>query len=79
MTSDVRTLARSLPELGGLLEWFRDAGAALVALDLELDTGTVDGHRTANTLLAVASWERERASARARRGLARVPSRDGRR
>ncbi len=76
VTSDVRTLARSLPELGGLLEWFRDAGAALVALDLELDTGTVDGHRTANTLLAVASWERERASARARRGLARVPSRD---
>jgi DNA invertase Pin-like site-specific DNA recombinase len=76
VTSDVRALARSLPELGGLLEWFRDAGAALVALDLELDTGTVDGHRTANTLLAIASWERERASARARRGLARVPSPD---
>jgi DNA invertase Pin-like site-specific DNA recombinase len=76
VTSDVRALARSLPELGGLLEWFRDAGAALVALDLELDTATVEGHRTASTVIAVASWESERASARARRGLARVPSPD---
>jgi DNA invertase Pin-like site-specific DNA recombinase/peptidoglycan hydrolase-like protein with peptidoglycan-binding domain len=76
VVSDVRALARSLPELGGLLEWFRDAGAALVALDLEIDTATVHGHQTASTLIAVASWERERASARARRGLARVQSPD---
>jgi len=74
--SDVRALARSLPELGGLLEWFRDAGAALVALDLEVDTATVHGHQTASTLIAVAAWERERASERARRGLARVQSPD---
>jgi DNA invertase Pin-like site-specific DNA recombinase len=74
VVSDVRALARSLPELGGLLEWFRDAGAALVALDLEVDTATVHGHQTASTLIAVAAWERERASERARRGLARVQS-----
>jgi len=76
VVSDVRALARSLPELGGLLEWFRDAGAALVALDLEVDTATVHGHQTASTLIAVAAWERERASERARRGLARVQSPD---
>lgn len=76
VVSDVRALARSLPELGGLLEWFRDAGAALVALDLEVDTATIHGHQTASTLIAVAAWERERASERARRGLARVQSPD---
>jgi DNA invertase Pin-like site-specific DNA recombinase/peptidoglycan hydrolase-like protein with peptidoglycan-binding domain len=72
--TDTRKLIGSLSDLGALLEWFRDANAALVALDLELDTTTVDGRLAASTLIAVAQGDREGAASRARSGLA--PSED---
>ncbi len=79
VVSDSRSLVRSLADLSALLEWFRDAEAALVALDLELDTATVHGHQTASTLISVSAWEGERIATRARRSLARVqtPGRAG--
>ena len=79
VVSDSRSLVRSLADLSALLEWFRDAEAALVALDLELDTATVHGHQTASTLISVSAWEGERTATRARRSLARVqtPGRAG--
>jgi DNA invertase Pin-like site-specific DNA recombinase/peptidoglycan hydrolase-like protein with peptidoglycan-binding domain len=74
--SDARSVVRSLSDLGALLEWFRDAQAALIAVDLDLDTATIEGHQTAATLIAVAGWEGERTVTRARRGLARVQTPD---
>jgi DNA invertase Pin-like site-specific DNA recombinase/peptidoglycan hydrolase-like protein with peptidoglycan-binding domain len=74
VVSDSHSVARSLRDLGALLDWFRDAEAAFVALDLDLDTATIDGHQTAGALIAVAGWEGERAASRARRGLVRVPA-----
>jgi len=76
VVADARRLVRSLTDLGALLAWFRDAGAALVALDLDLDTATPHGHHTATTLISVSGWDSERAAARTRRGLARVQTPD---
>ena len=72
VVGDARRLVRSLADLGALLEWFRDAEAVLVALDLDLDTATIHGHQTASTLISVSGWEGDRVATRARRGLARV-------
>jgi DNA invertase Pin-like site-specific DNA recombinase/peptidoglycan hydrolase-like protein with peptidoglycan-binding domain len=76
VVADARSLVRSLADLGALLEWFRDADAALIALDLDLDTATIHGHQTASTLISVSGWEGERTTTRARRGLARVQTPD---
>jgi DNA invertase Pin-like site-specific DNA recombinase len=76
IVNDTANLARSLADLGALLEWFRDAEAALVALDLDLDTGTIHGHHTASTLIAVSALANDRTTNRARRGLARVQTPD---
>ncbi|MEA2384081.1 MAG: hypothetical protein QOH72_4052 [Solirubrobacteraceae bacterium] len=72
VVSDARSLVRSLGDLVALLEWFRDAEAALVAADLDLDTGTIEGYQTASTLIAVSGWGSDRTATRGRRGLARV-------
>jgi DNA invertase Pin-like site-specific DNA recombinase/peptidoglycan hydrolase-like protein with peptidoglycan-binding domain len=79
VVNDARSLVRSLGDLGALLEWFRDAEAALVAVDLDLDTATIHGHQTASTLITVSAWEADRTASRARRGLTRVqtPERSG--
>jgi DNA invertase Pin-like site-specific DNA recombinase/peptidoglycan hydrolase-like protein with peptidoglycan-binding domain len=76
---DVRRVTRSVADLGSLLEWFRDAEAALIALDLDLDTTTVYGQGSASMLIALADWERDRKGSRARSGLASVkgPERAG--
>ena len=76
VVGDARRLVRSLADLGALLEWFRDAEAVLVALDLDLDTATIHGHQTASTLISVSGWEGDRVATRARRGLARVQTPD---
>ena len=76
VVSDARRLMRSLADLGALLEWFRDAGASLVALDLDLDTATSEGNHTAQTIIALAGWDGESTATRARRGLVRVQTPD---
>jgi DNA invertase Pin-like site-specific DNA recombinase len=76
IVGDARRLMRSLADLGALLEWFRDANAALIALDLDIDTATIQGSHTAATIIAVAGWDNERTATRARRGLARVQTPD---
>ena len=48
------------------MEWFRDAGAGLVALDLGVDTSTPVGHEVAATLITLGDWERERIARRTR-------------
>jgi peptidoglycan hydrolase-like protein with peptidoglycan-binding domain len=54
-------LARSVSELSDLLDWFSEHEATLVVCDIELDTSTGNGRRTAQTLGAVSAWERQRA------------------
>jgi DNA invertase Pin-like site-specific DNA recombinase/cell division septation protein DedD len=72
VVSDLRRLSRSIVDLGALMEWFRDAKAALVALDLGVDTSTPGGHDLAATLITLSEWERERIARRTRSGLAAV-------
>jgi peptidoglycan hydrolase-like protein with peptidoglycan-binding domain len=72
VVTDTRLLIDSLGDLGALLDWFRNADAALVAVDLDLDTSTTEGHRAAGTLMRVAGWESERRAGRAWSGPVEV-------
>jgi DNA invertase Pin-like site-specific DNA recombinase len=72
VVSDLRRLSRSIVDLGALVEWFTDAQAALVALDLGIDTSTPSGHELAATLVKLSGWERERIARRTRSGLTAV-------
>jgi DNA invertase Pin-like site-specific DNA recombinase len=72
VVSDLRRLSRSIVDLGALVEWFRDAGAGLVGLDLGVDTSTPGGRDVAATLITLGDWERERIARRTRSGLAEV-------
>jgi DNA invertase Pin-like site-specific DNA recombinase/peptidoglycan hydrolase-like protein with peptidoglycan-binding domain len=75
--SDLRRLSRSIVDLGALMEWFRDADAALVALDLGVDTSTPAGRELAATLIRLGGWERDRIARRTRSGLAGVRAQGG--
>jgi DNA invertase Pin-like site-specific DNA recombinase len=68
--SDLRNLCRSIIDLASLVDWFRDAPAALIALDLRLDTGTRAGEAVADALVTLGAWEHERIARRTRAGLA---------
>jgi DNA invertase Pin-like site-specific DNA recombinase/peptidoglycan hydrolase-like protein with peptidoglycan-binding domain len=72
VVTDLRRLSRSMVDLGALMEWFRDAHAALIALDLGVDTSTPDGHQVATALITISEWHRERIARRTRSGLAEV-------
>jgi hypothetical protein len=65
VVNDARLLSRSL-DFAGLVNWFRDADAALIALDLGLDTSTAEGSRVASTLITLNGWAGERIARRAR-------------
>jgi DNA invertase Pin-like site-specific DNA recombinase len=72
IVSDLRRLSRSMVDLGTLMEWFRDAGAGLIALDLGVDTSTPNGREVAEKLIALGEWEHERIARRTRSGLTEV-------
>ena len=72
VVTDTRLLIDSLGDFGALLDWFRNADAALVAVDLDLDTSTTEGHQAAGTLMRVAGWESERRAGRAWSGPVEV-------
>jgi DNA invertase Pin-like site-specific DNA recombinase len=72
IVSDLRRLSRSIVDLGALMEWFREARAGLIALDLGVDTSTPAGHEVAATLITLGDWEHERIARRTRSGLAEV-------
>ena len=78
VVSDLRCLSHSIIDLGELVKWFGDAGAALIALDLGIDTSTPDGRQMAAMLMTLGSWERERIANRTRNGLAEVRANGGR-
>jgi DNA invertase Pin-like site-specific DNA recombinase len=68
-------LSRSVVDFGVLLEWFNEADATLLALDLDVDTSTPGGRLVANVFASVAEWERETIAARTRDGLAALRAR----
>jgi DNA invertase Pin-like site-specific DNA recombinase len=72
VVSDLRRLSRSMVDLGTLMQWFRDAHAALVALDLGVDTSTPEGHQVATALVTISEWQRQRIARRTKSGLAEV-------
>jgi DNA invertase Pin-like site-specific DNA recombinase len=69
VVSKLDRLSRSVVDFGMLLDWFDQAGATLVALDLGVDTSTPGGRLVANVFASVAEWERETIGARTRDGL----------
>jgi DNA invertase Pin-like site-specific DNA recombinase len=66
VVSDLQRLSRSIVDLGTLMAWFRDAQAALVALDLGIDTSTPKGHHVASTLITLSNHAHERIGVRGR-------------
>jgi DNA invertase Pin-like site-specific DNA recombinase len=72
VVAEMRRLSRSIVDLGALMAWFRESGAALIALDLDIDTSTREGYQVATTLVALSNWERERIASRTRSALAEV-------
>lgn len=73
--SDLRNLCRSIVDLGSLIRWFAGTRAALIALDLRLDTTTPDGQAVADALMTLSAWEHDRIARRTRSGLANVRAR----
>jgi peptidoglycan hydrolase-like protein with peptidoglycan-binding domain/DNA invertase Pin-like site-specific DNA recombinase len=78
---ELRRLSGSSAALAPLLQWFGEWEAALIALDLDLDTTTTAGDSAARALASLSEWERVRISERTRRGLeeARAQGRTGHR
>jgi peptidoglycan hydrolase-like protein with peptidoglycan-binding domain len=60
---DIRQLTPSLDDLGTLLAWFRDADARLILPEVNLDTGTTEGDKTASTLIRLSRPEPGQAAA----------------
>ena len=75
VVTDARLLSRSL-DFAGLVSWFQESDAALIALDLGVDTSTPEGSRVASTLVTINGWTGGRIAARAaaarRQLLARI-------
>ena len=70
VTSRLDRLSRSLVDAAHLLAWFDRAGAALVAVDLGIDTSTASGRLVASVMASVAEWERTVISSRTREAAA---------
>jgi hypothetical protein len=68
LVARLAALAGSLRELVALLDWLSAARADLVALDVDLDTGTSAGRRLVAVLREIARWEREPEPGRHPRG-----------
>jgi peptidoglycan hydrolase-like protein with peptidoglycan-binding domain len=59
VVSDARLLGRDI-DLGDVVQRLDAAGAALVAIDLGLDTSTAHGRRVAGALITMSGWGRNR-------------------
>jgi DNA invertase Pin-like site-specific DNA recombinase len=63
-------ISRSVRDFADLLEWFSLTGAALVAIDVGVDTSTPGGKLVCGVFSAVSEWERDVIACRTREGLA---------
>jgi DNA invertase Pin-like site-specific DNA recombinase len=78
VVSELTRLVRSQLDLAAFLRCLRERSAALIALDLDLDTSTAEGRRIADVLIALGEWEQDRISRRTRTGLADARASGGR-
>jgi DNA invertase Pin-like site-specific DNA recombinase/peptidoglycan hydrolase-like protein with peptidoglycan-binding domain len=76
VVNDARLLSRSV-DFATFVQWFRDADAALIALDLGLDTSTPEGSRVASALITLNGWAGEWIASRTRRSLADIRPKTG--
>jgi DNA invertase Pin-like site-specific DNA recombinase len=74
VVGNLQRLSRSIVDLGTLLAWFHDAGATLIALDLDLNTSTPRGRHVASTLIALGNHEHERIVLRTQQAWAKAPT-----
>jgi DNA invertase Pin-like site-specific DNA recombinase len=72
VVGDLKRVSRSIVDLGALMGWFRNAQAALIALDLGIDTSTPRGHHVATTLITLSNHAHGRVAHRNGNGLADV-------
>jgi DNA invertase Pin-like site-specific DNA recombinase len=77
VVSELMRLVRSQVDLGTFMQWFIEHDAALVGLDLDIDTTTADGRRIADVLITLGQWEQRRIAQRTKTGLANAKA-DGR-
>ena len=69
MVCDLSRLTRSPAQLGAILQWFVSHDARLIAIAEEIDTAEPSGQVSARMLIGFSNRERERITARTRRGL----------
>jgi DNA invertase Pin-like site-specific DNA recombinase len=72
IASKLDRISRSVGDFAMLLEYFTDAYAALVAVDVGVDTSSPGGKLVANVFASVAEWERDTIAARTRDALAEL-------
>jgi DNA invertase Pin-like site-specific DNA recombinase len=70
VVAKLNRLSRSVADFAGLLRTATKQGWSVVALDLGIDTSTVNGRLVANIVMSVAEWEREIIAERTREALA---------
>jgi DNA invertase Pin-like site-specific DNA recombinase len=63
-------VVRSQVDMASFMQWFQERNAAVVALDLDIDTSTPEGARVAEVLIRLGTWERDRIVERTKTGLA---------
>jgi DNA invertase Pin-like site-specific DNA recombinase len=69
MVCDLSRLTRSAAQLGAILEWFVRHQSRLIAVADDIDTAEHSGQLAARALIGLSNRERERITARTRRGL----------
>jgi DNA invertase Pin-like site-specific DNA recombinase len=69
VVAELSCVTRSVPELGGVLEWLIHHDARFVAAAPRLDTAEEAGRLTVQTIIQVARWERQRLAERTRNGM----------
>jgi DNA invertase Pin-like site-specific DNA recombinase len=70
VVSKLSRLSRSVADFATLLRLARRQGWSVVALDLGIDTTTINGRLVANLVMSVSEWEREVIGERTAEGLA---------
>jgi DNA invertase Pin-like site-specific DNA recombinase len=72
VVGDITRVCRSIVDLGALVEWFADADAVLIAVDLGVDTSTAEGQKVAEVIMRLAAAEHDRIADRTRERLANL-------
>lgn len=70
-------LSRSLVDFAQLMSRSKQEGWGIVALDIGVDTGTLNGELVANIIMALAQWERQLIGQRVKAALDIVVERGG--